>query len=115
VVVLLLPVSVLAVGLLSSATGVEATIDARHLASEPIGRWSLGVGLLAAAVVGPPALLAGLAGIGIVIGWSSGGVLGLLVVCGAVAAWWATLVVISRTATNLLGVLATTRFRQLAQ
>ncbi|MDQ2679175.1 MAG: hypothetical protein M3Y51_10570 [Actinomycetota bacterium] len=115
VVVLLLPVSVIGVGLLSSATGVESTIDARHLASEPIGRWSLGVGLLAAAAVGPPAVLAGLVGIGIVVGWTAGGVLGLLVVALAVVAWWITLVVVSRTATNLLGVLASTRFRQVAQ
>ena len=115
VVVLLLPVSVIGVGLLSSATGVESTIDARHLASEPIGRWSLGVGLLAAAAVGPPAVLAGLVGLGIVIGWAAGGVLGVLVVALAVVAWWTTLVVVSRTATNLLGVLATTRFRQVAQ
>ena len=114
-VVLLFPVSVIGVGLLSSATGVESTIDARHLASEPIGRWSLGVGLLAAAAVGPPALLAGLLGIGIVVGWTAGGVPGLAVVALSVVAWWITLVVVSRTATNLLGVLATTRFRQLAQ
>ncbi len=115
IVVLLLPASVLGVGLLSSATGVESTIDARHLASEPLGRWSLGVGLLAAAAVGPPALLAGLSGIGVVVGWSAGGLPGLVVVSLAVVAWWITLVVVSRTATNLLGVLATTRFRQLAQ
>lgn len=115
VIVLLLPVSVVGVGLLSSATGVESTIDARHLASEPIGRWSLGVGLLAAAAVGPPALLAVLAGVGIMAGWANGGIVGLVLVVLAVAGWWVTLLVTSRTLTNVLGVVATTRFRQFAQ
>ena len=68
----LLPVVVFGVGLLSASTGVESSIDARHLASEPIGPWTLGIGMLAAAAVGPPALLSVLSGAGIVVGWSRG-------------------------------------------
>lgn len=113
-IVVLLPVTVLAVGLLSAATGVEASLDPRHLASEPIGRWSLGLGLLAAAAVGPPALLACLAGVGVVLGWS-GSVADGVIVAVAVLAWWVTLLLFSRTLASLLGAVATGRFRQLAQ
>lgn len=113
-IVVLLPVVVFGVGLLSAATGVESSIDARHLASEPIGRWTLGLGMLAAAAVGPPAVLSVLSGAGIVMGWSRGGV-SVLMVLVAVAAWWCTLLLFSRTFANLLGALATGRLQQIAQ
>ena len=116
VLIVLLPVTALGVGLLSAAAGVEATIDARHLASEPLTRTELGGGLLGAAVIGPPALLALLAGVGIALGWSAGvGAVGLCVLALVVVGWWATLLLLSRTLANLLGAWATGRFRQIAQ
>lgn len=114
-IVVILPAVVLGLGLLAGATGVESTIDARHLATEPVTRAALGSGLLAAAVVGPSALLAGLCGLGIVFGWAAGGAAGTSVVALSVLAWWATLVLVSRTLANLLGAMATGRFRQFAQ
>ncbi len=111
----LLPLVVFGIGLLSAATGVESTIDARHLATEPLDRWTLGLGLLAAAAIGPPALLSILAGAGIVAGWAGVGVLSWLVVLVAVVAWWATLLLFSRTFANLLGAFATGRLQQIAQ
>jgi ABC-2 type transport system permease protein len=116
ILVVLLPVTAIGVGLLSAATGVEATIDARHLATEPLTRTELGVGLLGAAVVGPPAVLAMLAGAGIAFGWASGvGAVGVVLVVAVVVGWWLTLLLLSRTLANLLGAWATGRFRQIAQ
>jgi ABC-2 type transport system permease protein len=113
-IVVLLPVVVFGIGLLSASTGVESSIDARHLASEPIGRWTLGLGMLAAAAVGPPAVLSVLTGTGIVMGWTQGSV-SVVVVLAAVVAWWVTLLLFSRTFANLLGALATGRLQQVAQ
>lgn len=113
-IVVLLPLVVFGIGLVSAATGVESSVDPRHLASEPIGRWTLGLGMLAAASIGPPALLSVLAGAGIVAGWSRGPV-SVVVVVVAVVAWWATLLLFSRTFANLLGALATGRLQQVAQ
>ena len=112
---MLLPVVVFGVGLLSAATGVESSIDARHLASEPIGRWTLGLGMLAAAAVGPPAVLSVLSGAGIVAGLVRAVASSVLVVLVAVVAWWCTLLLFSRTFANLLGALATGRLQQIAQ
>jgi ABC-2 type transport system permease protein len=113
-VVVILPLVVFGIGLLSASTGVESSVDPRHLASEPIGRWTLGIGMLAAAAVGPPTILSVLAGVGIAVGWS-GGASSALVVVLAVVCWWATLLLFSRTFANLLGALATGRLQQIAQ
>jgi len=116
ILVVFMPVIVIVVGLLSAATGVEATIDARHLATEPLTRSELGIGLLGAAVVGPPAVLACLAGAGILVGWSGGvDVFGMVLVLASVVGWLATLLLLSRTFANVLGAWATGRFRQIAQ
>lgn len=112
--VVFLPATVIGVGLLSAATGVESTIDPRILAVEPLGRWQLGIGMLTTAVIGPPALLAGLAGLGVIGGWSSGLSLRTALVAAAVLGWWVSLLLFSRTLANALGAVATTRFRQLA-
>lgn len=115
-VVVLLPVLVAGIALLSAAAGVEATIDVRNLATEPIGGHRLGAAALAAALVGPPALLAVLSGAGLYVGFVDGASLaGRTVVGAAVVAWWATLLLCSRTAANLLGVLAHGRTRHVAQ
>lgn len=113
-VVVLLPATVLGIALLSAATGVESSLDPRHLATEPVGRWGLGLGVLCAGAVGPPALVALGAGVGLVAGWGRG-VAGVLVVGVAVLAWWATLLLASRSLASVLGAVATGRFRQFAQ
>lgn len=112
-VVLLVAVALL--GLLSAATGVESTIDPRKLAGEPLTPLELAAGLLAAAAVGPGACFAVLAGIGLLLGWAGGGVVGWLIAVLVVLCWWATLVLVSRTAANLLGAVASGRYRQVAQ
>lgn len=111
----LLAVAVFGLGLLSAATGVESSLDPRHLASEPLGPWTLGLGMLAAGAVGPPAVLAVLTGAGVLVGWSPGSASGLVVAGAAVVVWWATLLLFGRTFANLLGVVATGRLQQLAQ
>ena len=116
VVVIALPVIVAGIALLSAAAGVETTIDLRYLAAEPIGAHRLGSAALAAAVVGPPALLAGLSGVGLLLGFAPGSaVAGWVVAAATVLAWWATLLLASRTAANGLGVLAHGRSRHVAQ
>ncbi|MEZ5238979.1 MAG: hypothetical protein R2716_08505 [Microthrixaceae bacterium] len=55
-----------------------------------------------------------LLGSGIMAGWWPAGFAPALVVAAAVVAWWASLLLLSRTLANLLGAVATTRFRQLA-
>lgn len=112
--VVFLPVAVFGVGLLSAATGVESTVDPRAFAGEPIGRWHLGLGMLATAVIGPPAVLAALLGFGVLGGWWATGLGPGSVVIVAVLGWWVSLLLFSRTLANLLGAVATTRFRQLA-
>ena len=115
VIVVLLPLTVLGLGLLSAATGVEATIDPRHLATEPLTRSELGIGLLASAIVGPASLLAMLSGLGVLLGWGGAGLAGWVLAAAAVLGWWATLLLFSRTTANLLGAIASSRFRQFAQ
>lgn len=115
VVTIMFPVSVFGIGLVSAATGVESSLDPRHLATEPIGRWELGLGVLAAAAIGPPALLAVLSGAGIIGGWAPMGPSALLFIVLAVVGWWVTLLLFSRTVANGLGALATGRLQQVAQ
>ncbi len=116
VVVIVLPVIIVGISLLSAAAGVETTIDVRNLASEPIGPQRLGAAALTAALIGPPAILGGLSGVGLYLGYSSAtSVTGRIVVVGAVVGWWATLLLSSRTAASVLGVLANGRSRHVAQ
>jgi len=115
IIVVLLPVLVLGIGLLAAAAGVETTIDVRNLATEPLTAHEFGTATLAAALLGPPALMAGISGVGLGLGWGRPTLLTVLVVALVVVAWWATLLLVSRTAANALGVLAIGRFRQVAQ
>lgn len=110
-----LPVIVVAMMLFSSATGVDSTIDSRKLASEPLRRSDLAAGLLGAAAIGPAGMLAVLVGSGIVVGWWPGNPLAAVPLVLAVVGWWLTLLIVTRTAANLLGAVATGRFLQLAQ
>ncbi|HTN99183.1 MAG TPA: hypothetical protein VL068_00805, partial [Microthrixaceae bacterium] len=115
IIILILPISSIGVGLLSAATGVEATIDARHLATEPLTRTQLGIGMLGTAMIGPPAILALLAGIGVFLGWRTSGVANTAILVIAVLGWLMTMLLLSRTLANALGAWATGRFRQVAQ
>ncbi|MGB3412669.1 MAG: hypothetical protein WBA45_15910 [Microthrixaceae bacterium] len=115
IIVLLLPVASIGVGLLSAATGVEATIDARHLATEPLTPAELGIGMLATAMVGPPGVLALLAGVGVFLGWRTGEPVDVVILLVAIVGWLLTMLLLSRTFANALGAWATGRFRQLAQ
>ncbi|MGB6057914.1 MAG: hypothetical protein WBF71_06580 [Microthrixaceae bacterium] len=115
IIVLLLPVASIGVGLLSAATGVEATIDARHLATEPLTPAELGIGMLATAMIGPPGVLALLAGVGVFLGWRTDEFADVVILVVAVIGWLLTMLLLSRTFANVLGAWATGRFRQLAQ
>lgn len=113
--IVVLAVTALGVGLLSAATGVEASLDPRQLGSEPLSATQLGFGMLLAATVGPPSILAALSGVGLFIGWRTGAVSHDLMILAVIIAWWLTLLLFSRTTANVLGMWATGRFRQLAQ
>lgn len=113
--VTLLAATAIGVGLLSAATGVEASLDPRQLGSEPLTPTQLGLGMLLAGTVGPPAILALLSGIGLFIGWRGRSPAGGLVLVLVIVIWWLTLLLFSRTTANVLGMWATGRFRHLAQ
>jgi len=116
IVVILLPVIVTGIALLSAAAGVETTIDLRNLATEPIGAQRLGSAALVAAMVGPPSLLAVLSGAGLYLGFGGdAGPVGQVVVVASVLGWLMTLLLCSRTAAAVLGVLAHGRSRHVAQ
>ncbi|MFM7063525.1 MAG: hypothetical protein ACKO04_08555, partial [Actinomycetes bacterium] len=94
IIVVLLPVLVLGIGLLAAAAGVETTIDVRNLATEPITAHEFGTATLAAALVGPPAVMAGISGLGLGLGWGRPTLLTVLVVALVVVGWWATLLLV---------------------
>jgi hypothetical protein len=107
--------TLIAVGLvgISVVAGITQPVDPRVLAVEPLSERERGIGLLASAASGPPGL-AGLAmGIGLVIG-SVRGASTLLVIVPAVAVWLLTLLLLARTAANVLG-LITNRFPRTGQ
>ncbi len=93
--------------------GISQPIDPRVIAAEPLSDRDRSVGLLAAAVSGPP----GLAGIAIGTGLGAGmirTVTDLPLVVLAVVAWLLSLLLVARTATNLLA-LFTSRFPRAGQ
>jgi ABC-2 type transport system permease protein len=71
--------------------------------------------MLAAASIGPGALLAVVAGCGLLAGWGGGGLAEWSLTVAALVIWWLTLLLVSRTTANLLGAVAAGRFRRLAQ
>jgi hypothetical protein len=93
--------------------GVAQPIDPRVVAAEPLADRQRAGGLLAAAAFGPP----GLAGIALGLGLGAGmlgNVVGLPVVILGVMSWLLALLLIARTATNLLALL-TNRFPRAGQ
>jgi hypothetical protein len=60
--------AVLLVMMVGVIAGVTQPVDPRVLATEPLARRQLGIGLLAASATGPPGLAAGLVGVGLFVG-----------------------------------------------
>ena len=89
----------------SVVAGVTQPIDPRVIAAEPLSDRDRAIGLLASAASGPPGLSGGLIGVGLVIG-ATRGAASLVIVVPAVLAWLATLLLLTRTATNTLGLLS---------
>ena len=98
--------SVLVVVMIGVIAGVTQPVDPRVLATEPMSERQLGVGLLAASAAGPPGLSALLFGIGLFAG-AVGGAASVVPALVASAAVLATLLLVSRTTINALGLVAT--------
>lgn len=84
--------------------GVTQPIDPRVVAAEPLDDRQRAIGILAAAAFGPPGLAAIAIGIGLAGGMFRGW-LSIPVVILATLAWLLSLLLVARTATNLLGLL----------
>ena len=102
--------SVMMIGVIA---GLAQPVDPRVLATEPLTERQLGLGVLAASASGPPGLAAGLVGIGVFAG-AVRGPGSIPVVTLAVVAFLATLLLVSRTTVNALGLLAI-RFPRVGQ
>ncbi|MFW2335353.1 hypothetical protein [Ilumatobacter sp.] len=93
--------------------GISQPVDPRVIAAEPLGDRNRTVGLLSAAAFGPP----GLAGIALGVGLAGGMVRSAAtapVVVVATVSWLISMLLIARTATNLLAML-TSRFPRAGQ
>jgi hypothetical protein len=109
-----LPVAIgAAIVALGVIAGVAQPVDPRIIATEPLTDRQLGVGLLTTSAFGPPGIAATMLGLGMfagsVSGWASVPICAL-----ATLAFLATLLLISRTTVNLLGIFAN-RFSRLGQ
>ena len=93
--------------------GVTQPVDPRVLATEPLTDRQLGLGLLSASAVGPPGLSALLVGVGLFAG-AARGPLSYIPVGLAVLAFMLTLLLVSRSTINALGLFAT-RFPRAGQ
>jgi hypothetical protein len=96
----------LVVMMIGVIAGVTQPVDPRILAAEPLTDRQLGLGLLAASAVGPPAISAVLVGVGLAVGATSGA-LSLVPILLAVIAFMLTLLLVSRSTINALGLFAT--------
>jgi hypothetical protein len=97
---------VLIVVMIGVIAGVTQPVDPRVLATEPLGQRQLGLGLLAASASGPPGLSAVLVAVGLFAG-AVRGWLSVVPVTLAVVAFLATLLLVSRSTINSLGLLST--------
>lgn len=84
--------------------GVAQPIDPRVVAAEPLSDRDRTVGLLASSALGPPGLAGIAIGIGLTIGMT-GGITSMPVVALAAITWLGSLLLVARTATNLLALL----------
>jgi hypothetical protein len=106
----LVPLAIVGIGLIA---GVAQPVDPRVIAVEPLRDGQRAVGLLAATAAGPPGLAGALVGFGLVVGGirSDGRP---IVVVAATLTWLVTLLLVSRTSTNVLGLIST-RYSRLGQ
>lgn len=84
--------------------GVSQPIDPRVIAAEPLSDRDRAIGILTAAAIGPPGMAGMLLGFGLVIA-SLRGPETIPVVIVGVMAWLCSLLLVARTATNVLAVL----------
>ncbi len=84
--------------------GVAQPIDPRVIAAEPLSDRDCAIGLLASSALGPPGLAGITMGLGLTIGMAHA-FDGLPIVAAAATAWLASMLLIARTATNLLALL----------
>ncbi len=85
--------------------GLTQPVDPRVLATEPLTERQLGLGVLAASAAGPPGMSAALVGIGTFAG-AVRGPTSIVPVAIAVVAFLITLLLVSRTTVNALGLLS---------
>lgn len=93
--------------------GVAQPVDPRVIGAEPLPDRQLALGLLTTSAAGPPGIAATLLGIGLLAGsvnTATGAIVGVLALCSFLA----TLLLVSRTTINLLG-LFTNRFPRSGQ
>lgn len=102
--VLICTAAIVAVLGLGIVAGVSQPIDPRVVATEPLSVRDRGVGLLAAAAVGPPGLAGAAIGAGLVVGFTHQLTAAPVVVLACVS-WLVSLLLIARTATNALSLL----------
>ncbi len=93
--------------------GVSQPIDPRVIAAEPLADRARATGLLAGSAFGPPGLAGIMLGIGLAFGMARGAA-SVPVIVLAVLSWLLSLLLIARTATNLLSLLAS-RFPRAGQ
>lgn len=84
--------------------GVTQPVDPRVVAAEPLADRHRAIGVLAAAAAGPPGLAGVVVGLGLAIGMVHRPA-AIPVVAGGVIAWLLSLLLVARTATNLLALL----------
>jgi ABC-2 type transport system permease protein len=106
----LVPLAIVGIGLIA---GVAQPVDPRVLAVEPLRDGQRAVGLLVATAAGPPGLAGVLVGIGLVVGGIRADGQPVVVVAATVT-WLLTLLLVSRTSTNVLGLIST-RYSRLGQ
>jgi hypothetical protein len=90
---------------ISVVAGVTQPVDPRVIATEPLSDRHRAIGLLASAASGPPGLCGCLIGIGLAVG-ATRSAASMVIVVPAVLAWLATLLLLTRTTTNALGLLS---------
>jgi hypothetical protein len=97
--------AVLVVMMIGVIAGISQPVDPRVLATEPLTERQLGIGLLAASAAGPPGLSAALLGIGLFAGAVSDAA-SVVPLTAATLGVLATLLLLSRTTVNVLGLLS---------
>lgn len=103
-------VAIVALGIIA---GVTQPVDPRIIATEPLTDRQLAIGLLTTSACGPPGIAAALVGFGLYLG-ALRGVVSVMPVLVALVSFLATLLLVSRSTVNALGLLAN-RFPRLGQ